>query len=83
MARERFSVGERVEVYCYHRRGQALVRDWLAGVVVEADDRMAAVHFDVPVFANTGWPVPDGILWSAHGSPRVRRPPKAPTAAGQ
>ncbi len=74
MVRPKFSVGEQVEVLCYHRRGGELVHEWLRGRVVQVDARMAAVEFDVDVYSNNGWPIEDRVLWSAHGSPRLRRP---------
>ncbi len=74
MPREKFKVGERVEVLCDHMRDGERVNDWLPGTVVEVDRRMAAVQFSTDVFAATGWQVPDRILWCAHGSPHIRRP---------
>jgi hypothetical protein len=75
MPREKFSVGERVEMRCDHIRGGRRVNDWLAGVVVEADHRMLAVKFEAEVYSSNGWLIPDRILWCAHGSPNIRRPP--------
>jgi hypothetical protein len=74
MAREKFQVGERVEMRCPHLRDGRLVTDWLAGVAVQADYRMVAVKFDTRVLASTGQPIPDGVLWCTHGSPNLRRP---------
>jgi hypothetical protein len=74
MRRPKFSPGEPVEVRCHHRQGASLAYGWLAGRVVQADQRMAAIAFDVDVFAANGWPVPDRVLWCAHGSPNLRRP---------
>lgn len=73
MPREKFSVGEKVEMRCDHARAGQRVNDWLAGVVVEADPRMMAVRFETDVFSSNGWRIPDRILWCAHGSPNVRR----------
>jgi hypothetical protein len=53
------------------------VKDWLAGTVVQADNRMLAVQFDTVVFSSNGWLIPDRILWCAHGSPNIRRPQSA------
>jgi len=72
--REKFSVGERVEMRCDHIREEKRVNDWLAGTVVQADNRMLAVQFDTVVFSSNGWLIPDRILWCAHGSPNIRRP---------
>ncbi len=74
MPRPKFTVGERVEVQCYHRQGDRLARDWLPGVVVQVDYRMAAVKMAGEVFSSNGWLIPDRILWCAHGSPNIRRP---------
>jgi hypothetical protein len=73
MPREKFSVGERVEMWCDHLRDGQRVTDWLAGTVVEADYRMAAVRFDVDVFSSDGWRIPDRTLWATHGSRNLRR----------
>ena len=74
MAREKFSVGERVEMRCDHIREGKRVNDWLAGVVVDADNRMLAARFEADVYSSNGWLIPDRILWCAHGSPNIRRP---------
>lgn len=74
MRRPKFSLNEQVEVRCHHRQGTQLVHGWLAGRVVQADHRMAAIAFDVDVFSANGWLIPDRVLWCAHGSPNVRRP---------
>jgi hypothetical protein len=73
MPREKFGVGERVEVRCDHVQNGRLVNDWLPGVVVSADYRMVAVQFDTDVFSSNGWLIPDRTLWCAHGSPNIRR----------
>ncbi|MEP7356374.1 MAG: hypothetical protein ABI847_03990 [Anaerolineales bacterium] len=75
----KFVVGERVEMRCPHAQGGRLVNDWLAGVVVRADYRMAAVQFDQLVLSSTGQPIPDQVLWCTHGSPNLRRPADQPT----
>ena len=74
MGREKFQVGERVEMRCPHLRDGQLVTDWLAGVVVRADYRMAAIQFDTLVLASTGHLIADQVLWCTHGSPNLRRP---------
>lgn len=73
MARTKFVVGERVEMRCDHIRDGERMNDWLPGVVVQTDHRMLAVQFETEVFASNGWPIPDRILWCAHGSPNLRR----------
>jgi hypothetical protein len=74
MARAKFEIGENVEMRCPHLVHGRLLTDWLAGVVVQADYRMAAVKFDQVVFSSTGQPIPDHVLWCTHGSPNLRRP---------
>lgn len=73
MPRAKFVVGETVEVRCSFSQAGALVTDWLAGKVVQADNRMVAVQFELDVFTTIGGPAPDRILWCAHGSPNIRR----------
>ena len=73
MPREKFSVGDQVEMRCDHIRDGARVNGWLAGAVVQADHRMVAVRFNADVFSSNGWRIPDRILWCAHGSPNLRR----------
>lgn len=73
MIRDRFAIGEHVEVLCDHVRAGRRVNDWLAGTVVEADRRMAAVRFESDVYSSNGWPIPERILWCAHGSRNIRR----------
>ena len=73
MPREKFGIGENVEMRCDHSRNGQRVNDWLAGVVVSADMRMVAVQFNTDVYSSNGWRIPDRILWCAHGSPNVRR----------
>ena len=74
MPKEKFSVGDTAEVKCRHIANGNIVEGWLAGVVVEADHRMAAVKFETDVYSSNGWRIPDRILWCAHGSPNIRRP---------
>jgi hypothetical protein len=71
--REKFRVGEQVEMLCRHVRDGQATLDWLAGRVVQTDSRMVAVCFDTPVYSNDGWLVPDQTLWCTHGSRHVRR----------
>jgi hypothetical protein len=73
MPRVKFEVGQPVEMRCYFVRDGQIVRDWLPGVVVQVEARMLAVKFDVEVFSNNGWRIPDRTLWCTHGSPNLRR----------
>jgi hypothetical protein len=73
VALRKFQVGETVEMLCDHVVGGQRANGWLPGRVVQADRRMVAVQFDTDVFASTGWPIPDRVLWCAHGSRHIRR----------
>ncbi len=72
MARSKYVTGDQIEMKCPHLQDGVRVVDWVAGVVVQADYRMAAVRLDVPVFVSNGLPVADNILWAAHGSSKLR-----------
>lgn len=70
---EVFEVGDVVEVYCDHENKEGdRVRDWLQGVVVQADEKMVAVQFQENVYLTDGWMVPDHVLWSPQKSPNIR-----------
>lgn len=68
----KLQVGELVDVLCDHMRDGERVRDWLQGVVVQADDKMIAVQFLTDVYLTDGWMVPDRVLWCRQGSESVR-----------
>ncbi len=69
----RFEVGDRVEVLCDHDNDQGeRVRDWLEGVVVQADYKMVAVQFNRPVYLTHGWLIPDQVLWLPQTSEQIR-----------
>ena len=68
----KFVVGERAEVLCDYVTNGQRVHGWLAGNVVQADRRMAAVAFEYDVFSGNGYLIPDRILWCAHGSRNIR-----------
>ncbi len=70
--RRRYEVGDRVEVYCDHNQGDVRVRDWLEGVVVQADYKMVAVQFVEDVYLTGGWMVPDRVLWCTQNSDVIR-----------
>jgi hypothetical protein len=72
MAQRKYSVGDRVEVRCHHNASGEWANDWVPGVVVEADYRMAAVRFGCDVLSSNGWLIPDRTLWLAHGSKNLR-----------
>ncbi len=69
----RFEVGDRVEVLCDHDNPKGeRVRDWLEGVVVQADYKMVAVQFNQPVYLTNGWLIPDQVLWLPQTSEQIR-----------
>jgi hypothetical protein len=70
--RRKFEVGDRVEVLCDHNRDDLRVRDWLEGVVVQADYKMVAVQFVENVYLTGGWMVPDRVLWCQQTSDIIR-----------
>ncbi|TET85880.1 MAG: hypothetical protein E3J37_00995 [Anaerolineales bacterium] len=67
-----FKVGDRVEVYCDHNRDGERVRDWLRGVVVQADRKMVAVQFVEDIYLTNGWMIPDRVLWYLQNSDKIR-----------
>ena len=69
---EIFQVGDRVEVYCDHELDGERVRDWLQGVVVQADAKMVAIQFLENVYLTNGWMVPDHVLWCTQKSTNIR-----------
>ncbi len=73
---ELFQVGDKVEVFCDHNRGDDRVRDWLLGVVVQADPKMVAIQFAENVYLTDGWMVPDHVLWCPQNSNNIRFPRK-------
>lgn len=70
--RKPYETGDRVEVYCDHNRGDRRIRDWLTGVVVQADRKMVAVQFVEDVYLTNGWMVPDRVLWFLQRSENIR-----------
>ncbi len=69
---QRFRVGELVDVYCDHTLDGERVRDWLQGVVVQADRKMLAIQFVDDVYLTDGWMVPDRVLWSQQSGVNIR-----------
>jgi len=70
---DRHAVGKVVEVYCDHNRDGNRVRDWLQGVVVQADEKLVAIQFTEDVYLTDGWMIPDRVLWTQHGSESIRQ----------
>jgi len=81
---QRFHVGDLVDVFCDHTQSGDRVRDWLQGVVVQADRKMLAVQFVEDVYLTDGWMVPDRVLWcqqsGANIRPSARRRVRRPAA---
>jgi hypothetical protein len=67
-----FQVGDKVEVFCDHEKGRERVRGWIAGIVVQVDNKMVAVQFRSNVYLTDGWMVPDRILWYSLSSEHIR-----------
>ena len=72
VADRRYQVGDVVDVLCDHNLKGDRVRDWLQGVVVQADYKMVAVQFLDDVFLTDGWMVPDRILFCQQGASNIR-----------
>jgi len=69
---QRFRAGELVDVFCDHNRMGERVRDWLQGVVVQADRKMVAIQFVDDVYLTDGWMVPDRVLWCQQSGTNIR-----------
>jgi hypothetical protein len=69
---QRFRVGELVDVLCDHTQSGERVRDWLQGVVVQADRKMLAIQFVDDVYLTDGWMVPDRVLWCQQSGANIR-----------
>jgi ribosomal protein L21E len=68
-----YTVGDVVEIFCDHNNKEGnRMRDWLQGVVVQADEKMVAVQFNQDVYLTDGWMVPDRVLWTQHFSATIR-----------
>jgi hypothetical protein len=67
-----FQVGDKVEVFCDHEKGRERTRGWIAGIVVQVDNKMVAVQFRSNVYLTDGWMVPDRILWYSLTSEHIR-----------
>ena len=67
-----FQVGDKVEVFCDHEKSRERVRGWIAGIVVQVDNKMVAVQFRSNVYLTDGWMVPDRILWYSLSSEHIR-----------
>lgn len=78
-----FEVGDTVEVYCDHEKSSNRVRGWLKGIVVQVDNKLAAVQFRSNVYLTDGWMVPDRILWYPVTSDTIRPLGTGPKKGGK
>jgi hypothetical protein len=72
-----YRVGETVEAFCDHAKGDERIKGWLRGTVVQIDGKMVAVQFRTSVYLTDGWMVPDHILWYPEHSAMLRKKEKA------
>ncbi len=67
-----YQVGDTVEAFCDHEKGDQRVKGWLKGTVVQIDGKLVAVQFQSEVYLTDGWMVPDHILWFPQTSNQIR-----------
>jgi hypothetical protein len=72
-----YRVGDSVEAFCDHEKGNQRIKGWLKGTVVQVDDKLVAVQFRSNVFLTDGWMVPDHILWFQMQSSQLRKKTKS------
>ncbi|MEX2030999.1 MAG: hypothetical protein WD906_08510 [Anaerolineales bacterium] len=68
----RYRPAQHVEALCDHILKGERTRDWVHGVVVQADPKMVAVQFIEDVYLTDGWKIPDRILWFQQKSDHLR-----------
>ena len=68
-----YQVGDPVEAYCDHIKGNQRIKGWLKGTVVQIDGKLIAVQFRDNVYLTDGWMVPDHILWFPQHSSHLRK----------
>ena len=68
-----YHVGDSVEAFCDHEKGDQRIKGWLKGTIVQIDGKLIAVQFRSNVFLTDGWMVPDHILWFQQNSPHLRK----------
>lgn len=73
VSEDTYQVGDVVEAYCDHDKGDQRVKGWLKGTVVQIDGKLIAVQFKDNVYLTDGWMVPDHILWFPQNSPHLRK----------
>jgi hypothetical protein len=72
---KKYSVGEKVWLYCRSASGTENSAGWVEGVVLSTDRRMVEVKCFARVYDVNGNLHEDGILWCTHGSKKLRRSP--------
>jgi hypothetical protein len=68
-----YQVGDTVEAFCDHEKGDLRIKGWLRGTVVQIDGKLVAVQFQSEVYLTDGWMVPDHILWFPQASSQIRK----------
>ncbi len=68
-----YQVGDIVEAFCDHVKGDQRIKDWLNGTVVQIDGKLIAVQFRSDVYLTGGWMIPDHILWYPEMSSQIRK----------
>ena len=68
-----YQVGDTVEAFCDHEKGDQRIKGWLKGTVVQIDGKLVAVQFQSEVYLTDGWMVPDHILWFPKASSQLRQ----------
>ena len=71
--KEDFQVGDSVEAYCDHIKGEQRIKGWLKGTVVQIDTKLIAVQFKTDVYLADGWMVPDHIVWYPEASTQIKK----------
>ena len=68
-----YQVGDIVEAFCDHVKGDQRIKGWLIGTVVQIDGKLIAVQFKSDVYLTGGWMIPDHILWYPEMSSQIRK----------
>ena len=71
--KDTYRVGDIVEAFCDHVKGDQRIKGWLKGTVVQIDEKLIAVQFKSDVYLTGGWMIPDHILWYPEASSQIRR----------
>ncbi|MDO9546879.1 MAG: hypothetical protein Q7J07_09060 [Pelolinea sp.] len=71
--KDTYEVGDSVEAFCDHTKGDQRIKGWLKGTVVQIDAKLIAVQFRTNIYLTDGWMVPDHILWYPEASTQIRK----------